>query len=109
MLIRHRVGEAVGEAVADIERLDRAVAVIQRIGIGAVGVEGHRAVGARDGGADIAGLAIDLGDGEAVGDAGGDVGVRVVRQHVAEHRNGVLRQRRRIGGGDGAVIQYVGG
>ena len=105
MLIRHRVGEAIRQAVADIQRLHRAIAIVEAVGIGAIGVQRHRAVASRNRIADIARLAADLGDSER----GAGIGVGVVAQHIARDGGRIFRDAGRIGVGDRPVIGPIDG
>ena len=83
--VRHRVGEDVVDFLALDERLGVGVAVVERVGPGAVGGDLHLAVGADDVGGDVAGHIAGRGAG---GDADhglgvGVIDVGVVVEHVA--------------------------
>ena len=86
MAVGDGVVEGLRQGLADAERLDRRVGVVQGIAVGAVGSDGDRAIGA--------GLAAGGGDRQHI--AGIDIGV--VGQHIAgDRRDGVFGDGRRIG------------
>src|SRR6185312_5078554 len=103
-IVDHGVGELVGDDLALGQGVGVWIGIVEGVGVAAVGVDGDRAVGSGDGGADVGGQAVDLGDG--LGGAIVDVGV--VGQHVAgcggiAGEGGVAGVDAGLGGDIGAV------
>ena len=93
-VVLHRVGETVANHRVAAQGLHIGSAIVQRVAVTAVGVEGQIAIGAMQ----------DAGGAGHV-QAVAHIRVNVVGQHIAHRRQAaVFRHRARIGKGDGGVV-----